>query len=167
MDNLGFGELSCYSGGPFRGAVTSRIDAFAGEGFRLTNYCPESQCTPTRSALLTGRHAIRSGTHSVPLGSPGGWGRIQAGRTSDEIMHVTDWFTTILHAAGLSEPADRVIDGVNQLGWLTGQTATSQREGYIYWMGPQMYAVKWHNFKLVLVAQKYMQDPAAKLPTPA
>jgi arylsulfatase len=61
VDNLGFGELSCYSGGPFRGAVISRIDAFAADGFRLTNYCPESQCTPTRSALLTGRHAIRSG----------------------------------------------------------------------------------------------------------
>jgi arylsulfatase len=74
VDNLGFGELSCYSGGPFRGATTSRIDAFAGEGFRLTNYCPESQCTPTRSALLTGRHAIRSGTHSVPIGMAGGWG---------------------------------------------------------------------------------------------
>jgi hypothetical protein len=26
--------------------------------------------------------------------------------------------------------------------------------------------VKWRNFKLVLVAQKYMQDPAAKLLTP-
>ena len=64
-------------------------------------------------------------------------------------MHVTDWFTTILHAAGLTEPADRVIDGFNQLGWLTGQAATSQREGYIYWMGPQMYGVKWRNFKLV------------------
>jgi hypothetical protein len=25
--------------------------------------------------------------------------------------------------------------------------------------------VKWHNFKLVLVAQKYMQDTADKLPT--
>ncbi|HEY1347703.1 MAG TPA: sulfatase-like hydrolase/transferase, partial [Streptosporangiaceae bacterium] len=57
VDNLGFGELSCYSGGPFRGAWTRRIDAFAGQGFRLTNYCPEAQCTPTRSALLTGRHA--------------------------------------------------------------------------------------------------------------
>jgi arylsulfatase A-like enzyme len=81
-------------------------------------------------------------------------------------MHVTDWFTTILRAAGLSEPADRVIDGVNQLGWFTGQAATSQREGYIYWMGSQMYGVKWRNFKLVLVAQQYMQDPAAHLPTP-
>ena len=94
-----------------------------------------------------------------------GPGHIEPGQTSDEIMHVTDWFTTILRAAGLSEPDDRVIDGVNQLGWLTGQTA-SQREGYIYWIGPQMYGVKWHNFKLVLVAQKYMQDAAAQLPTP-
>lgn len=29
-----------------------------------------------------------------------------------------------------------------------------------------MYRVKWRNFKLVLVAQKYMSDTAAKLPTP-
>lgn len=86
VDNLGFGELSCYSGGPFRGAVTSRIDAFAGEGFRLTNYCPESQCTPTRSALLTGRHAIRSGTHSVPLGSPGDWGLVGWEKTLGDLL---------------------------------------------------------------------------------
>ena len=34
VDNLGFGELSCYSGGPLRGTVTERIDGFAAEGFR-------------------------------------------------------------------------------------------------------------------------------------
>ena len=86
VDNLGFGELSCYTGGPFRGVVTERIDAFAGEGFRLTNYCPESQCTPTRSALLTGRHAVRSGTHSVPLGAPGGWGLVAWERTLGDLL---------------------------------------------------------------------------------
>ena len=32
VDNLGFGELSCYSGGPFRGTWTRRIDAFAADG---------------------------------------------------------------------------------------------------------------------------------------
>ena len=32
----------------------------------------------------------------------------QPARASDKIMHITDWFTTILHAAGLSEPDDRV-----------------------------------------------------------
>jgi arylsulfatase len=93
-------------------------------------------------------------------------GHILPGRSSDEIMHVTDWFTTLLHAAGLTEPGDRVIDGVNQLDWLTGSRDASAREGYIYWMGRQMYGVKWHNFKLVLVAQKYMQDSAEALPTP-
>jgi hypothetical protein len=55
---------------------------------------------------------------------------------------------------------------VNQLDWLTGGSDTSRREGYIYWLWPEIYGVKWRNFKLVLVAQKYMQDPAAKLPTP-
>ena len=38
------------------------------EGLRLTNMNMEAQCTPSRSALLTGRYAIRSGTHSVPFG---------------------------------------------------------------------------------------------------
>jgi arylsulfatase len=93
-------------------------------------------------------------------------GRVQAGRSSDEIMHVTDWFTTILHAAGLDAPSDRVIDGVDQLTWLSGASETSNREGYIYWMGPETYGVKWHSFKLVLVAQMHMQDGAMRLPTP-
>jgi arylsulfatase len=93
-------------------------------------------------------------------------GHIPEGRSSEDIMHVTDWFTTILHAAGLSEPTDRIIDGIDQLDWLTGAQESSHRDGYIYWMGPQMYGVKWRNFKLVLVAQKYMQDAATKLPTP-
>jgi len=61
---------------------------------------------------------------------------------------------------------NRVIDGIDQLGWRTGAKNASNGDGYIYWMGPQMYGVKWQKFKLVLVAQKYMQDAAAKLPTP-
>jgi arylsulfatase A-like enzyme len=32
-------------------------------------------------------------------------GHVPPGRSSDEIMHVTDWFTTILHAARHSEPS--------------------------------------------------------------
>jgi hypothetical protein len=54
-------------------------------------------------------------------------------------MHVTDWFTTLPHAAGAAVPGDRVIDGVNQLPWLVGQDAASQRDGYLYWMGPEMH----------------------------
>jgi len=35
---------------------------------RLTNFNVEAQCTPSRSAIMTGRFSIRSGTHSVPIG---------------------------------------------------------------------------------------------------
>lgn len=72
-DNFGWGELGCYGGGVLRGAPTPRIDALAAEGLRLLNFNVEAQCTPSRSALLTGRHPIRSGTQTVPVtGGPDG-----------------------------------------------------------------------------------------------
>src|SRR5215471_19916024 len=68
MDNLGYGELGVYGGGILRGAPTPRIDQLAGDGMRLLNFNVESQCTPSRSALMTGRFPIRTGTYKVPLG---------------------------------------------------------------------------------------------------
>ena len=55
VDNLGYGELGAYGGGILRGAPTPRIDKLAAEGMRLLNFNVEAQCTPTRSALMTGR----------------------------------------------------------------------------------------------------------------
>jgi arylsulfatase len=72
-DNLGWGELGCYGGGALRGSPTPRIDALAGEGLRFLNFNVESDCVPTRSALMTGRHPIRTGAlQSVPAGLPQG-----------------------------------------------------------------------------------------------
>jgi arylsulfatase A-like enzyme len=72
-DNLGWGEVGCYGGGILRGAPTPRIDDLAAEGLRLLNFNVEAQCTPSRSAVLTGRHSIRSGTQTVPItGGPDG-----------------------------------------------------------------------------------------------
>jgi len=68
MDNVGYGEPGCYGGGITRGAPTPRIDTLAAEGTRLLNFNVEAQCTPSRSAIMTGRFSIRSGTHSVPMG---------------------------------------------------------------------------------------------------
>lgn len=67
-DNLGYGEIGAYGGGLTRGAPTPRIDSLAAEGMRFLNFNMETQCTPSRSSLMTGRWAIRSGTHSVPFG---------------------------------------------------------------------------------------------------
>ena len=68
VDNLGYGELGVYGGGVLRGAPTPRIDRLATEGMRLLNFNVEAQCTPSRSALMTGRFSIRSGTYEVPIG---------------------------------------------------------------------------------------------------
>jgi arylsulfatase A-like enzyme len=68
MDNLGYGELGVYGGGILRGAPTPNIDQLASEGMRLLNFNVEAQCTPSRSAFMTGRFSIRSGTYEVPFG---------------------------------------------------------------------------------------------------
>jgi len=67
-DNLGYGELGSYGGGILRGAPTPHIDFLATEGLRLLNFNVEAMCTPSRSALMTGRFSIRSGTYAVPMG---------------------------------------------------------------------------------------------------
>ena len=381
IDNLGMGELGCYGGGILRGAETARLDHFAGEGLQLLNFAPEAQCTPTRSALLTGRYAIRSGNGSVQLpGVPGGlvaweqtmgdilsragyataiygkwhigdepgryptdhgfdewygiphsydeclwpddplynpgrdpmsyvvastkdgpvenleqltmgvrrdidreyltradafirrsvaagtpfyvyfnhsmlhlptvprdefkgasgagdwadcllemdadfgtlldlldeldiadntivifagdngpedalpwrgtagywqgsyftgmegslrtpclirWpGHVAPGRVSNEIVHVTDMFTTLLGWAGCQVPTDRVIDGVDQRTFFSGEQVQSNRQGFLFWNGDTLYGVKWQNFKTVFVEQRQFFDPSPPYANP-
>jgi len=70
VDNVGWGDFSVYGGT----TPTPRIDQLAREGIRFNNYNVEAQCTPTRSAIMTGRHPVRSGTSSVvpPATGPSG-----------------------------------------------------------------------------------------------
>ncbi|MEO2177348.1 MAG: arylsulfatase [bacterium] len=70
MDNFGYGEIGVYGGGVLRGAATPNIDGIAAEGFQLTNFNVEAECTPSRSALMTGRYGIR--TRQKPDGPPRG-----------------------------------------------------------------------------------------------
>jgi arylsulfatase len=69
VDNISQGDIGCYGGAITLGARTPNIDKFAGEGLLLTNYNVEAQCTPTRSALMTGRHPIRTGCITALPGS--------------------------------------------------------------------------------------------------
>ena len=45
-----------------RGEPASRIDRL-----KLLNFNVEAQCMPSCSAVLTGRHPVRSGTQTVPI----------------------------------------------------------------------------------------------------
>jgi len=72
-DNLGYGEIGVYGGGILRGSPTPRLDQLAAEGLRFTNFNVELECTPSRSALMTGRMPVRSGTWRAGIpGLPGG-----------------------------------------------------------------------------------------------
>jgi arylsulfatase A-like enzyme len=64
-DNVGYMDPGCYGGGDVLGAPTPRIDQMAKEGLKLTSFYSETQCTPTRAAMLTGRLPIRSGMNSA------------------------------------------------------------------------------------------------------
>lgn len=69
-DDLGFGDVGPYDhdGDPLTPDVTNTpvLDQLATEGVSLTRfYANSSVCSPTRAALLTGRHSIRSGITSV------------------------------------------------------------------------------------------------------
>ena len=68
VDNWGWGDIRIQGGT----VPTPRIDKLAREGLRMTNFNVKSQCVPTRSAIMTGRLPIRSGTHRVTYGLPYG-----------------------------------------------------------------------------------------------
>lgn len=65
-DDQGYGDLACH-GNP--DVKTPQLDRLAGEGVAFQNFHVDAYCTPTRSALMTGRYSHRVG----------GWGTI-AGR---------------------------------------------------------------------------------------
>ena len=98
---------------------------------------------PWRSTLFTGYE----GALRVPFAIR--WpGKIEAGRVSDAIVHEMDLFPTLANIAGGKVPEDRVIDGINMSEFLLGQTEKSGRDGFIVYMGNDIFAVKWHDWKL-------------------
>ncbi|MBB6048600.1 arylsulfatase [Armatimonas rosea] len=62
-DDQGFGDLSCH-GNPV--LKTPHIDRLHDEGVRFTHFHVSPTCSPTRAALLTGKHEMRSGiSHTI------------------------------------------------------------------------------------------------------
>lgn len=61
VDDMGYGDPGCYGGGGAIGAATPQIDKLAREGLKLTSCYSQHTCTPTRSAILTGRIPFRTG----------------------------------------------------------------------------------------------------------
>ncbi|MEN3943341.1 sulfatase-like hydrolase/transferase [Prosthecobacter sp. SYSU 5D2] len=59
VDNVGYGDLGCYGNPEVK---TPHLDRLAAEGVRCTDfYTGAPSCTPSRGAILTGRHPERNG----------------------------------------------------------------------------------------------------------
>jgi arylsulfatase A-like enzyme len=57
VDDLGWTDLACYGSTFYE---TPNLDRLAGESLRFTNaYSAASICSPTRAAIMTGRHPVR------------------------------------------------------------------------------------------------------------
>merc|ERR1719242_1857284 len=58
VDDLGWNDVGYHGGNDFETPV---IDALAENGLELSNYYVQHYCTPTRSALMSGRYPMRDG----------------------------------------------------------------------------------------------------------
>ena len=119
MDNFGYGEVGVYGGGELRGAPTPNIDSIAHEGFQLTNFNVEAECTPSRASLMTGRFGIR--TRQRPEGPPRGiW------------YGITEWEITVAEMLSNAGYATGMF-GKWHLGDSEGRIPTDQ--GFDEWYG--------------------------------
>lgn len=64
-DDVGWGEMGWQGGGKHRGTPTPQLDEMAQEGMRFWSAYAEPSCTPSRIAINTGRHPVRTGLLSV------------------------------------------------------------------------------------------------------
>jgi arylsulfatase len=62
-DDQGYGDLACHGNKIIQ---TPNLDAFYNEAARFTDFHVSPTCSPTRSALMTGRHEFKNGvTHTI------------------------------------------------------------------------------------------------------
>jgi len=74
-------------------------------------------------------------------------GRIAA-RASNGMVSVHDIFPTLAGFIGATVPDDRPIDGVDQGAFFTGKQEKSNRESLLTFIGEEIAAVRWREFRI-------------------
>ncbi|MGB0578964.1 MAG: sulfatase-like hydrolase/transferase [Limisphaerales bacterium] len=120
IDNLGGPNLP----------VMPNLTSLAGSGVRFRNAYVQAQCSPTRAAILTGRHAFRTG-----IGSPGGVDLAAAEVT------LADALVANGYAAGSV--------GKWHLG--SGNTGPRDRGGWQYFAGAQGNLTNYHSWSKITI----------------
>jgi arylsulfatase A-like enzyme len=91
-DDLGWGDLGCYGSPDIR---TPHLDALAARGVRMTEWYSNSPvCSPSRAALLTGRHPAHAGVQSI-LGARRDTHGLPAQSTLASELSAAGWRTAV------------------------------------------------------------------------
>jgi arylsulfatase len=117
-DDVGWGELGWQGGGKHRGTPTPELDKMAFEGMRFWSAYAEPSCTPSRIAINTGRHPVRTGLLSVL------WPGQTEGLSADEVT-----VAEVLSAAGYNT----AMWGKWHLGDLPEHAPENQGYDYAYY----------------------------------
>lgn len=131
-DDLGYGDIGCYGCPDIR---TPNVDRIAAEGVRFTSfYANAPECTPTRTALLTGRYQHRVGGLECALGI-GNVGRY------DDAIRLRE-----THDMGLPASEPSIARMLKSAGYATGICGKwhlgyeskffPSNHGFDHWFGP-------------------------------
>ena len=102
-DDLGYGDLGCYGCTDTR---TPALDRLATQGVRFTNYYANApECSPTRTALMTGRYQQRVGGLECAIGTG------NVGRYDDAVRLANN------HDLGLPPEQNVLIRGLKKAGY--------------------------------------------------
>ena len=100
VDDLGHNDVG-YNNRTADGRVSGRgihsphIDSLADTGVKLLNYYVQPICTPTRSALMTGRYAFRWGATAYTIGSEDPWGVPLDETFLPQLLQAKGWRTAV------------------------------------------------------------------------
>ncbi len=140
-DDLGYGDLGCYGSADIK---TPNLDHLSSEGCRLTTfYANGPECTPTRTALLTGRYQQRVGglECAIGLGNIGRYNEAKVLSDKGELgLPVTfNVLPAILQQTGYST----ALIGKWHLG--EGEAYRPGKHGFDYSIGPMGGAVDYFH----------------------
>lgn len=161
-DDLGYGDLACFGN---KSLHTPHLDKFAAEGLRLTScYAGHPNCSPSRTALMTGRTPTRVGVRNwIPQDSPmhlrrseitiaallkqagyttchsGKWhlnGQFNEPTQPQPVDHGFDhWFSTQNNAAPSHRNPNNFVRNGQPVGQLEGYSAHLVVDEAIRWLG--------------------------------
>ncbi len=76
-------------------------------------------------------------------------GKVKPGTVSNEIVHAIDLYATFAELSGGRVPTDRWIDSIDQSAFFLGRQEKSNRDGFMVYVGSELFGIKWRNWKMM------------------